>query len=583
MKRLHGLARAMIGLVIVAGALFGWLVGLDQSGQVAVRAIRHVEGQLYSARLPAAPFPFSAQPDSGSRPNGSPLRLFENDRALGPAHTDHSAIRQLGRGAFSHWKGRILFSTSDNSDPTSNGRSYRFVTRVFLPSWVAAIMIFAGGVLCRAGPADLRRELTTTQWRANPLVRVILGELHRATTAGAGARQYGLLLCLPACILFVAVGVSTTPQTTAALGANHNLTDRVAAYLEDPKPYSVVFLGDSRTYCDVHPELLEPLVPGLHAINLSNFSNWFPTQLALIREIAKRIPPRTLVVWSIAHGNFSGIGSGNLSIQRVYPIDFLDAARLTWWNSGRMPKGLLDNLYYFQPILHALVAVRELRADIDAVLKRSILSSEVTTFAYTRTGHPGTPEPSAGPSGADALHAAARTLEQQALSDADVTAANATVDGGRITSLIRYFRRGGYHRTEIDPDYFRAKQKAMGYKSLTDADANAFQPPPPGALEWRTFLAILDVFTQHKVRLVVNELEEASFVYGHPLVRSKWRKMMHELVQPEIERRGFTYIRTNLDAIVDDDYFDWNHMNSKGVEKYTTMLAQRLNELAVDR
>ena len=66
-------------------------------------------------------------------------------------------------------------------------------------------------------------------------------------------------------------------------------------------------------------------------------------------------------------------------------------------------------------------------------------------------------------------------------------------------------------------------------------------------------------------------------------MRTKWRNMMRDLVQPEVERRGFTYIRTNLDAIADKDYFDWNHMNSKGVDKYTTMLAQRLNELTVGR
>ena len=102
-------------------------------------------------------------------------------------------------------------------------------------------------------------------------------------------------------------------------------------------------------------------------------------------------------------------------------------------------------------------------------------------------------------------------------------------------------------------------------------------------MEWNAFIAILEIFAASKVRLVVNELEEAPFMYGHPLVREKHRSMMRERVQPEIERRGFAYIRADLDQLSDDDYFDYNHMNSKGIEKYTPMLAQLLNELSLGR
>ena len=33
-------------------------------------------------------------------------------------------IRNEGGGAFSHWNGSLYFSTSDHTDPTSNGREY---------------------------------------------------------------------------------------------------------------------------------------------------------------------------------------------------------------------------------------------------------------------------------------------------------------------------------------------------------------------------------------------------------------------------------------------------------------------------
>lgn len=54
----------------------------------------------------------------------SRLRLYENGIALGPAHSLHVRIRRRGLGAFSHWENRLIFSTSDNSDPNLNGRQY---------------------------------------------------------------------------------------------------------------------------------------------------------------------------------------------------------------------------------------------------------------------------------------------------------------------------------------------------------------------------------------------------------------------------------------------------------------------------
>src|SRR5215203_2090789 len=54
----------------------------------------------------------------------SPLVICENDRQMGPAHSLHKDIEERGRGRFSHWSTDLLFSTSDNSDPNTNGRSY---------------------------------------------------------------------------------------------------------------------------------------------------------------------------------------------------------------------------------------------------------------------------------------------------------------------------------------------------------------------------------------------------------------------------------------------------------------------------
>ncbi len=56
--------------------------------------------------------------------NTSPLLLFEDHVPIGPAHCLHDEIRQKGAGRFSHWQGHLWFSSSDNTNPQSNGRQY---------------------------------------------------------------------------------------------------------------------------------------------------------------------------------------------------------------------------------------------------------------------------------------------------------------------------------------------------------------------------------------------------------------------------------------------------------------------------
>jgi hypothetical protein len=50
--------------------------------------------------------------------------LCEGSELLGPPHTFHAEIVKLGFGRFSHFGESVFFSTSDNSDPNSNGREY---------------------------------------------------------------------------------------------------------------------------------------------------------------------------------------------------------------------------------------------------------------------------------------------------------------------------------------------------------------------------------------------------------------------------------------------------------------------------
>jgi hypothetical protein len=75
---------------------------------------------------------FGTPADSTTSQTRSLLRIFENGIELGPAHSYHADIETLGQGRFSHWESTAIttalyLSTSDNTDPRTNGRKYTYV------------------------------------------------------------------------------------------------------------------------------------------------------------------------------------------------------------------------------------------------------------------------------------------------------------------------------------------------------------------------------------------------------------------------------------------------------------------------
>lgn len=77
------------------------------------------QGHAWVAEVPA-----DWTSDGPGEERASRLILLEDGRALGPAHAEHAAVRAHGAGRYSHWRGSLIFSTSDNSDPNTNGRVY---------------------------------------------------------------------------------------------------------------------------------------------------------------------------------------------------------------------------------------------------------------------------------------------------------------------------------------------------------------------------------------------------------------------------------------------------------------------------
>jgi len=65
--------------------------------------------------------------DTSENLRRSQLLVCEDKFLLGPAHTILGDIVGSGGGRFLHWQTQLIFSSSDNTDPNSNGRSYMIV------------------------------------------------------------------------------------------------------------------------------------------------------------------------------------------------------------------------------------------------------------------------------------------------------------------------------------------------------------------------------------------------------------------------------------------------------------------------
>ena len=61
--------------------------------------------------------------DSNNAPSRSQVMLYENGKPLIP-HSVHQEIRILGGGRFSYWNKALYFSSSDNTDPRYNRKTY---------------------------------------------------------------------------------------------------------------------------------------------------------------------------------------------------------------------------------------------------------------------------------------------------------------------------------------------------------------------------------------------------------------------------------------------------------------------------
>jgi hypothetical protein len=137
-----------------------WLAALVSYAPSSFRAsisptvVKQEMGYAYVAAPPFESFVYYLPSDGWSGPM-SQLRLFEDGKEMSGPHNSHSDVREVGLGRYSHWKSQIWFSSSDNSDPRSNGRRYEIQS----PAAVRASVVLAIVCLNVLALAIVRRKL----------------------------------------------------------------------------------------------------------------------------------------------------------------------------------------------------------------------------------------------------------------------------------------------------------------------------------------------------------------------------------------------------------------------------------------
>lgn len=130
----------------------------------------------------------------GKDGNESTLVLYEQGRPLGPAHSTHDEIRREGAGRFSHWGTALWLSSSDGTDPRTNGRSYVAQTRLSVrTTWMRAAAVLLGAALLFVA-FEATRTFGGRRWR------LCVAELQRFVVALTRPSGHGA-----ACTLIIAV------------------------------------------------------------------------------------------------------------------------------------------------------------------------------------------------------------------------------------------------------------------------------------------------------------------------------------------------------------------------------------------
>ena len=189
---------------------------------LASQSISENGGNAYTAAIDDEHVGRFIHSDDSTNGWQSGLRLYENGVPLGPAHTLHQAIRDQGRGAYSHWVKTLVFAASDNSDPRTNGRIYTVAVPLSVPAalFLPALLVVTWLLLDLVGVLGRKAHAWAQD---SPRLADVRNATDRETLS---ARSWTVLLvplalaASPSILLFAAVPPLYTDMTIVSAVAN---------------------------------------------------------------------------------------------------------------------------------------------------------------------------------------------------------------------------------------------------------------------------------------------------------------------------------------------------------------------------
>gem|GEM_PF-2941620 len=211
-------------------SIYVLFAGVTLSGDVDKNVVVPLEGKAYQVRVVTPLGSLYAKGNTSGEPRRSTLTLYEDERPLGPAHVEHKQIRSKGGGAYSHWGEELIFSTSDNSDPLSNGRHYRYRARFFVQgplrsglhpmAWVLGLLWTAATI------GRLRRNRVAFMPLAGVSLLAVVGAVLLPDAQGVA---FVLLLAITGtAAVFVVAGVLFATRSAAVRGKGSSIPANVA-------------------------------------------------------------------------------------------------------------------------------------------------------------------------------------------------------------------------------------------------------------------------------------------------------------------------------------------------------------------
>lgn len=343
-----------------------------------------------------------------------------------------------------------------------------------------------------------------------------------------------------------------------------------SAYLSQAHKYRVLFAGDSRTFTDIQPRTIDPVI-GRRSFNLASFGLWMPVQYLEFQEVLPRVPSNTVIVWSLSHSNFVPIGD-RWWIPGQYKFGALDAAEFLWdgYPVRRVMREFEESPY--SPVDLAVRLRKQVMSSMDEVVWPAKKSN-----ARRRTSSPWqaslllTAE-----SRAEANEAKAQKILEELHRERRLTMAARVRKDGVVTSVETVGQDGGYDRVVIDRELIRAMQGQLFPRKSREGGACAFVPSD---VYLRTFEKILGLIDKYHLKVIVNYIEDAPGSWDSDTQRRCAKQFMLDKIVPILSRHGIEYISPDLYPAIDysnDWYFDESHLVTEGATIYSKLLAQEL-------